>query len=296
VPFDPPREQAFVDSNAGRLLLSIVRIVCSRDDDGNAQDIMAHRSLIGLRRGVGAGTCNSIRSTVIQTPNLAFLNLFEDDDVPAAFRGRARTAIEDARRITEAIANWDPDDTVTNRAHDIDVMIQITTEEDDDVAAWREFCAPLPDGANLRELRDYLWVDTEQKRADVVKAVRERLELDDQDNAALNRVRVMTMHSAKGLSAKVVFIPGLEVGLMPNNHQIQAPAQTMEAARLLYVSITRARAACIMSFARTRMVFGRRENQAPSPFAAQTGGAFVDGDDGLTAAQTQAIVDSIGNL
>jgi DNA helicase-2/ATP-dependent DNA helicase PcrA len=296
VPFDPPREQAFVDSAAGRLVLSIARIACSRDDDGHAEDVIAHRTLIGLRVGVGPGTCNSIRRTVIQTPNLAFLDLFERDAVPAEFRGRARTAIEDARRITDAIEDWDPDETIADRADDIDVLIQITTEEANDVAAWREFCAPLPDGTSLKELRDYLWVDTEQKRAGVIKAIRERLGLGDQDIAALNRVRVMTMHSAKGLSAKVVFIPGLEVGLMPNNHQQRAPAQVLEAARLLYVSITRARAACVVSLARTRMVFGRRENRAPSPFATQTGGAFGDGGTGLTVAQTEAIVAAIGGL
>jgi DNA helicase II / ATP-dependent DNA helicase PcrA len=88
----------------------------------------------------------------------------------------------------------------------------------------------------------------------------------------------------------------LEIGLMPNNHQQRAPAQVLEAARLLYVSITRARAACVVSLARTRMVFGRRENRAPSQFATQTGGAFGDGGTGLTAAQTQAIVAAIDDL
>lgn len=106
----------------------------------------------------------------------------------------------------------------------------------------------------------------------------------------------MTMHGAKGLSARTVFIPALEQGLIPNQYQMPYPAQILEAARLLYVSITRARAACIMSFAWRRLVFGESRQQRPSVFAGQTGGAFVDGNDGLTPEQVAQIMQSIDNL
>jgi superfamily I DNA/RNA helicase len=76
----------------------------------------------------------------------------------------------------------------------------------------------------------------------VLREVAERLGNAVEDVPELNRVRVMTMHGAKGLSARVVFIPGLEHGVLPNAHQAPYPAQLLEAARLLYVSITRARA------------------------------------------------------
>jgi DNA helicase II / ATP-dependent DNA helicase PcrA len=102
---------------------------------------------------------------------------------------------------------------------------------------------------------------------------------------------------AKGLSAaRVVFIPGLEHGVIPNQRQLPFHAQLLEAARLLYVSITRARAACVLSFARRRFMFGQTQAQAPSVFAQQTGGAFVDGDEGLTPAQTAHISQSIHDL
>jgi superfamily I DNA/RNA helicase len=74
------------------------------------------------------------------------------------------------------------------------------------------------------------------------------------------------------------------------------PAQILEAARLLYVSITRARATCITSFAWRRTVFGQSRAQTPSMFAAQTGGTFVDGNDGLTAEQTATIIQLIADL
>jgi superfamily I DNA/RNA helicase len=71
----------------------------------------------------------------------------------------------------------------------------------------------------------------------------------------------------------------------------------MEAARLVYVSITRARASCIVSYARYRRVFGENRNQTASQFAIQTGGTFVARDEsGLTAGETNAIIDAINNL
>jgi len=104
------------------------------------------------------------------------------------------------------------------------------------------------------------------------------------------------MHGAKGLSARVVFIPGLEHGLLPNQHQIPYPAQLLDAARLLYVSITRARAVCILSFAQRRTVQGQFQHRAASQFATHTGGAFEGRNDGLTNDETAAIVAVIADL
>jgi ATP-dependent DNA helicase UvrD/PcrA len=106
----------------------------------------------------------------------------------------------------------------------------------------------------------------------------------------------MTMHGAKGLSARVVFIPGLEQGLLPNRHQTPYVAQLLEAARLLYVSITRARAACVMSFATRRTIQGEFRHQQPSQFAAQTGGAFGGRAGGLNAAEAATIFDVVNDL
>jgi DNA helicase II / ATP-dependent DNA helicase PcrA len=102
---------------------------------------------------------------------------------------------------------------------------------------------------------------------------------------------LMTMHGAKGLSARVVFIPGLEEQVFPGPRRRPYPGLIEEAARLLYVSITRGRAACILSFARHRLVHGKFKQHAPSRFSGSTGGVFNQQLDGLTrtmAARIQA--------
>ena len=251
-----------------------------------------------MRHGIGVGTCNKIRLGIIETPNLSLLDLFEKDLPQGVFTAKAITALTHARTITTPLADWEPTDPLASHGDEIAGMIRSTLGDggNEGVAAWLAFRAPLPDATLISELRDYLWVDTEPKRAEVRAAIRKRLELPEEQNPATNKVRVMTMHSAKGLSSQVVFIPGLETGFMPNNRQLRAAAQRLEAARLFFVSITRARAACVMSFAQWRTVNGQWTMQAPSPFAVQTGGAFADGGAGLTAAQTQAILQSVGNL
>jgi len=150
----------------------------------------------------------------------------------------------------------------------------------------------------LSELRDYAWADNAQQRNDILLAVRERLgpDVEVPEAAALDRVRVMTMHGAKGLSASAVFIPGLEQGLLPNRHQTPYVAQLLEAARLLYVSITRARATCVLSFAARRTIQGEFRQQQPSQFAAQTGGAFTPRTAGLSATEATAIHNLVGDL
>lgn len=57
------------------------------------------------------------------------------------------------------------------------------------------------------------------------------------------------MHGAKGLSGKIVFIPSLEQGVLPSFRAINATGLLNEQRRLLYVSLTRAKAACILSHA-----------------------------------------------
>jgi len=146
-------------------------------------------------------------------------------------------------------------------------------------------------------LRDYLWADTDDQRAVLLQAVLGRLGLPIPAVGVLPpRVRIMTMHGAKGLSAKVVFVPGLEEEILPGPRRQPYPGLVLEAARLLYVSITRARAACIISYAQNRIVNGHSRGQTPSRFAAQLGGAFLSRTAGLNTAELQDITNQASLL
>lgn len=194
------------------------------------------------------------------------------------------------------LSSWRCNDTVGQRITDISAIINdlFGQQEVDD---WQTYASSFPVGTTLEELRDFLWADTDEQQAALLKTVHERLNLPIPACGLLPpRVRVMTMHGAKGLSAHVVFIPGLEEETLPGHWRRPYPGLVLEAARLLYVSITRARASCIVSYARTRVVNGEYDRRTPSRFCAQLGGAFSHRINGLTSQEIQQIIQICNNL
>ncbi len=79
-------------------------------------------------------------------------------------------------------------------------------------------------------------------------------------------VTLMTMHAAKGLEFKHVFIVGLEEGLFPHSRTLLDPSEMEEERRLAYVGITRAMDKLYLTYTRSRMWFGQRNNNVISRF------------------------------
>ena len=80
------------------------------------------------------------------------------------------------------------------------------------------------------------------------------------------KVTLMTVHSAKGLEFRNVFVVGLEENLFPSGMAGDSPRAMEEERRLFYVAITRAEEHCFLSFARTRFRYGKMEFGSPSRF------------------------------
>jgi DNA helicase-2/ATP-dependent DNA helicase PcrA len=70
-------------------------------------------------------------------------------------------------------------------------------------------------------------------------------------------VTLMTMHAAKGLEFKVVFIIGMEEGLFPHSQSMLDTGELEEERRLCYVGITRAKEELFLTFAKRRLYFGQ---------------------------------------
>lgn len=80
------------------------------------------------------------------------------------------------------------------------------------------------------------------------------------------RVSLMTLHSAKGLEFPIVFLVGLEQGLLPHIRSLNTPLDLEEERRLCYVGVTRAQEQLFLSYAKTRFVWGNMEHKIPSQF------------------------------
>ena len=88
---------------------------------------------------------------------------------------------------------------------------------------------------------------------------------DDIDQKS-DAVHLMTLHSAKGLEFPIVFIVGLEEGLIPHSRSIFSQNEMEEERRLLYVGITRAKERVFLLFTQQRLLFGSTQVNAPSRF------------------------------
>jgi DNA helicase-2/ATP-dependent DNA helicase PcrA len=79
---------------------------------------------------------------------------------------------------------------------------------------------------------------------------------------------LMTLHTAKGLEFRVVFIVGLEEGLFPHSRSFDEPAQMEEERRLCYVGITRAKERLYLVHTFRRSFYGNTEPSEPSRYLA----------------------------
>ncbi|HEX8464174.1 MAG TPA: UvrD-helicase domain-containing protein, partial [Abditibacterium sp.] len=92
----------------------------------------------------------------------------------------------------------------------------------------------------------------------------------DKDADTDDAVTLMTLHAAKGLEFPVVFLSGLEQGLLPHSRAVfgdsATPEQLEEERRLMYVGLTRARKRAVLTYAAQRTLHGRTETTTPSQF------------------------------
>ncbi|HEY0140341.1 MAG TPA: UvrD-helicase domain-containing protein [Thermoanaerobaculia bacterium] len=82
-------------------------------------------------------------------------------------------------------------------------------------------------------------------------------------------ITLMTLHAAKGLEFKVVFLVGMEEGILPHQNSLEHNEDLEEERRLCYVGMTRAREQLYCLHALERRLHGKFREQGPSPFIAE---------------------------
>jgi DNA helicase II / ATP-dependent DNA helicase PcrA len=100
-------------------------------------------------------------------------------------------------------------------------------------------------------------------------------DLDDLDEKQ-QKVSMMTLHAAKGLEFPVVYLVGMEQGLLPHNRTLNDPLEIEEERRLCYVGITRAQEQLFLTYTRERRLWGNREPAVSSQFLQELPGELID--------------------
>lgn len=88
----------------------------------------------------------------------------------------------------------------------------------------------------------------------------------EDETHAQNAVRLMTVHSAKGLEFTAVFVAGMEDNVFPHSRAKRSPEELEEERRLCYVAITRAKNQLWLLYAQSRILYGKPQTNPPSRF------------------------------
>lgn len=132
----------------------------------------------------------------------------------------------------------------------------------------------------INSLHEFVSTRLEEGREDVKLGdfLSEISLLTDQDtdkDEQSNRVTMMTIHSAKGLEFKNVFVVGLEEDLFPSERSKNNPKEIEEERRLFYVAVTRAEENVVLTYAKSRFRHGQSWMCSPSRFLSDIDPAYL---------------------
>ncbi len=128
---------------------------------------------------------------------------------------------------------------------------------------------------NLNQLRSVLYSKRDQALGEALEELALIAEADSV-NAEEDRVTLLTLHAAKGLEFPIVFITGIEDGLLPHLRSLDDAESIEEERRLLYVGLTRAKDQLILSYASRRALYGGALPSVPSRFLMDIPPSVID--------------------
>lgn len=231
----------------------------------NQQDEASFRRIINLpKRGIGDSTVDKI----IVAANDHGISIWDVVQNAGKFLGgRAAGPIEDfvtmIRRFNIEVQRKDAYDAAFEIAKGSGLLRELY--EDKTVEGLSRY-------ENVQELLNAIkeFTDNPEREDKSLGSFLQEVSLitgqDEDKDKDPDKVTLMTIHMAKGLEFKYVYIVGLEEDLFPSQMMLSSRAELEEERRLFYVAITRAQKQLFLSYATTRYRFGRLKNCEPSRF------------------------------
>jgi DNA helicase-2/ATP-dependent DNA helicase PcrA len=240
----------------------------------NQQDEASFRRIINLpKRGIGDSTVDKI----IVAANDHDIPIWEVVQNSSKFLGgRVAGPIEDfvnmIKRFSLDIQRKDAYDAAFEIAKGSGLLRELY--EDKTVEGLSRY-------ENVQELLNAIkeFVDDPERQDKSLGAFLQEVSLitgqDEDKDKDPEKVTLMTIHMAKGLEFKYVYIVGLEEDLFPSQMMLSSRAELEEERRLFYVAITRAQKRLFLSYALTRYRYGRLKNCEPSRFLDDVDQRFI---------------------
>ncbi len=224
-------------------------------------------------RGIGNTTLNYIR-VYAEENHVTLFDAFKKYDEIPELTTRARTAIKSFVDMINSVLTGKDKLSAQDFAKEYiekTTLMQMYSEIGTDDALDRL--------NNIQQiLNDISQYFLENPDDDIVDYLQQVSLISDIDNKNINepKLKLMTLHSAKGLEFPVVFIAGVEKGLFPFSRAENNPDEEEEERRLFYVGITRAMEKLYITYAKNRMRFGNYTIQSPSKFITEIDSHLLD--------------------
>ncbi|MCF6112706.1 ATP-dependent helicase [Mesorhizobium muleiense] len=243
--------------------LAFFRVVAQGADD------LAFERIVNVpKRGLGEATIRQIHDTAraLRIPMLeAAEKLAESDDL----KPKPRAAL---REVAANFERWQKALETTPHTE----LAETILEESGYTDMWKNDRSVEAPGRleNLKELIRSM-EDYESLRSFLEHVA---LVMDAEQNAELDAVNIMTLHSAKGLEFETVFLPGWEEGLFPHQRALDEGGRSglEEERRLAYVGLTRAKKNLHLWFVSNRRIHGLWQSTIPSRFLDELPEAHVE--------------------
>jgi len=273
IPYRVVGARSFFDRREVKDILCYLSVLHNPHDD-----ISLLRVLNTPTRGIGSATAELARERSMEKHHSVWVALCDEDflrQIPEKARNAIRTF---TRLITKFSGPANTNGTQLEQMTealilDIGYMdhLKKAAKEPEDFAGWEN---------GLKELLKSLAAYEERNRADGLGGFLDEISLNDEreekdDIEKKKGVCLITMHASKGLEFPVVYLPGVEQGILPHKRSFDE-GRVDEERRLFYVGITRAKQKLTLSYTRTRVKWGQKQTSMPSLFLKELDRKYVE--------------------
>lgn len=263
IPYRVVGARSFFDRREIKDILSYLTVLHNPHDD-----ISLLRVLNTPTRGIGGASAELARDHSMVKGFSVWVALC-DESFLRQIPEKSRTAI---RQFTALISKYAS--AANSHGTDLVTLTEALIKEVE-YMAYLQKLAKKPDEFHgwehgLAEFLNQLGNYQERNKKDGLSGFLDEVTLNDEredkdDIEKKKGVCLITLHASKGLEFPIVYLPGIEQGILPHKRSYEE-GRVDEERRLFYVGITRARTKLTLSYVRYRMKWGQKQSELPSPF------------------------------